>query len=156
MPGPKSLWSPPKKKKYVARKYHEKAERNAAPSQWGRRLARCTGEKFGVQMIEHHAKNFGSYKGKSIIIKCAKSPKPPVSILEGNLDRTDELWAVYLMPEGHADVWAIPIAAVRRHAYRTRGINTQRRLELTLRKIIVCGELIGTLSEGEIEKCRIP
>src|SRR5690606_29824033 len=40
------------------------AEKNAAPSQWGRRLARLVGEKFGVHMVENHAKNEGTFKGK--------------------------------------------------------------------------------------------
>lgn len=157
MAGHKSIWSGTKKKNYLYPNSKQRdEEKNAAPSQWGRRLARCIGEKFGVQMVENHARNFGVFKGKSVIIKCAKSPKPPVSILESNLDRTDELWAVYLMPEGHADVWVIAIRDVRRCGYFTRGLNTQRRVELTLRKILSTGHLIGTLSEHEVEACRIP
>ncbi len=155
MPGHKSIWSQPQKKKYLPPKRRDE-EKNAAPSQWGRRLARCIGEKFGAHMVENQAKNIGVFKGKSIIIKCAKSPTPPVSVLESNLDRTDELWAVYLMPEGHAEVWVVPIADVRRCGYFTRGLNTQRRVELTLRKILVTGQLLGTLSQRDVEACCIP
>jgi hypothetical protein len=155
MAGHKSIWSQPKKKPYKSPQRHD-AEKNAAPSQWGRRLARRIGDKFGVQMVDNHSKNHGVFRGKAIIIKCAKSPKPSVSILESNLARTDELWAVYLMPEGHADVWVVPIADVRRHGYFTRGINTQRRVELTLRKVIISGRHFGTLHEHEVAACRIP
>ena len=155
MAGHKSIWLQPQKKNYQLPK-RSADEKNAPPSQWGRRLARCVGEKFGVQMVENHAKNIGFFGGKTVMIKCAKSQTPPVSILESNLERTDELWAVYLMPEGHADVWVIPIAEVRRCGYFTRGLNAQRRVELTLRKILVSGHLLGTLSEREVEVCRIP
>lgn len=157
MSGHKSIWAQPRKRKRTAARHDiDKAEKNAAPSQWGRRLARRTGEKFGVQMVENHARNFGTWQGKVIIIKCAKSTMPPVSVLESNLDRTDELWAVYLMPEGHAEVWVVPIEAVRSHGYLTRGLNTQRRIEISLRKITRLGELLGTLSASEVEACRIP
>lgn len=158
MAGHKSIWSGTKKKKYLPpkREEREKPERNSAPTQWGRRLARRIGDKFGVKMVDNHAKNIGVYRGKKIIIKCAKSITPPVSILESNLERTDELWAVYLMPEGHADIYAINIADVRRIGYKTRGLGADCRLELTLKKVRLSGQFIGTLGEADVEACHIP
>lgn len=132
------------------------AEKNAAPSQWGRRLARLVGEKFGVQMVENHAKNEGTYKGKDICIKCAKSPMPPVSILIEMLDRVDQLWAVYVMYDGTAEVWSVDSKKVRELGYFTHGEKVQKRVEIYLRRITPVGTLIGTLTEAEVESCRIP
>jgi hypothetical protein len=67
------------------------AEKKAGASQWGRRLARLVGEKFGVHMVENQAKNEGTYQRKDICIKCAKSPMPPVSVLTDMLDRVDRV-----------------------------------------------------------------
>jgi hypothetical protein len=132
------------------------AEKNAAPSQWGRRLARLVGEKFGVQMVENHAKNEGTYKRKDICIKCAKSPMPPVSVLVDMLDRVDQLWAVYVMFDGTAQVWAIDTKQVRDLGYFTHGEKVQKRVEIYLRRITPVGTLIGTLTKAEVESCRIP
>ena len=131
-------------------------EKNAAPSQWGRRLARLVGEKFGVHMVENHAKNEGTYKGKDICIKCAKSPMPPVSILIEMLDRIDQLWAVYVMFDGTAEVWAVDAKKVRELGYFTHGEKVQKRVEIYLRRIKPVGKLVGTLTEEEVESCRIP
>jgi len=126
------------------------------PAQWGRRLARLVGEKFGVQMSENLAKNEGVFGGRDLVIKCAKSTMPPVSVLIDMLERIDELWAVYLMPDGGAEVWRVPANALREHGYFTHGANVQLRVEIYRRKIILIGELIGTLSEAEVESCDIP
>ncbi len=132
------------------------AEKNSAPSQWGRRLARLVGEKFGVQMVENHSKNEGAFKGKDICIKCAKSPSPPVSVLSSMLDRLDQLWAVYLMTDGRAEVWAVDINKVRERGYFTRGEKVQKRVEIYLKVIVEIGEKVGELTEAEVESCRIP
>ena len=131
-------------------------EKNAAPSQWGRRLARLVGEKFGVQMVENHAKNEGTYKGKDICIKCAKSTMPPVSVLIEMLDRVDQLWAVYVLQDGTAQVWSVDVKKVRQLGYFTHGEKVQKRVEIYLRHITPVGTLIGTLTHGEVESCRIP
>lgn len=131
-------------------------EKNAAPSQWGRRLARLVGEKFGVQMVENQAKNEGTYQRKDICIKCAKSPMPPVSVLVDMLDRVDQLWAVYVMFDGTAQVWAIDTKTVRELGYFTHGEKVQKRVEIYLRRITPVGTLIGTLTKQEVESCRIP
>lgn len=132
------------------------AEKNVAPSQWGRRLARLTGDKFGVTMSDNMSKNEGSYGGKDIVIKCAKSQMPPVAILIDMLERIDELWAVYIMPEGGAEVWIVPIEKVRAHGYYTRGPKVQKRVEIYRRKIMQLGTLFGALSADEVESCNIP
>jgi hypothetical protein len=130
-------------------------EKNAAPSQWGRRLARLVGDKFGVKMSDNWSKNEGTWRKKDIVIKCAKSTMPPVSVLVPMLDRIDQLWAVYIMEEG-AEIWAIDADAVREHGYFTHGPNVQKRVEIYLRKIVNIGKLIGTLTEEEVESCNIP
>jgi hypothetical protein len=135
---------------------HVSEEKNVAPSQWGRRMARLVGEKFGVNMVENQARNEGAYRKKDIVIKCAKSIMPPVSVLNDVLDRVDELWAVYVMPEGHAEIWSITNAQVHKHAYFTHGANVQKRAEIYLRHIIPIGKKIGELTEREVESCRIP
>lgn len=132
------------------------AEKNAAPSQWGRRLARLVGEKFGVQMVENHAKNEGTFQGKDICIKCAKSHMPPVSVLVEMLDRIDQLWAVYLLNDNTAQIWAIDARQVRKLGYFTHGEKVQKRVEIYLRHIVPVGTLVGTLTEAEVESCRIP
>jgi len=132
------------------------AEKNAAPSQWGRRLARLVGEKFGVQMVDNHAKNEGSIGDKDICIKCAKSPMPPVSVLIEMLGRVDEVWAVYVLLDGSAQVWAVDAKKVREMGYFTHGEKVQKRVEIYLRHIIPVGTLVGTLSESEVESCHIP
>jgi hypothetical protein len=131
-------------------------EKNAAPSQWGRRMARLVGEKFGVNMVENHARNEGTYRNKDVVIKCAKSLMPPVSVLVEVLDRVDELWAVYIFPEGHAEVWAITASQVRKHAYFTHGPNVQKRAEIYLRHIMPLGKKVGELTVEEVESCRVP
>lgn len=136
--------------------YRASAEKNVAPSQWGRRLARLTGEKFGVTMSDNMSKNEGAYGGKDIVIKCAKSTMPPVAILIDMLERVDELWAVYMMPEGGAEVWVVPIEKVRAHGYYTCGPKVQKRVEIYRRKIIQLGTLFGALTAAEVESCNIP
>ncbi|MBV9864806.1 MAG: hypothetical protein JO316_05620 [Abitibacteriaceae bacterium] len=131
-------------------------DKNTAPSQWGRRLARLVGEKCGVTMSENFSKNEGTYRGKDIVIKCAKSPMPPVAVLIDMLERIDQLWAVYLMPEGGAEIWAVDIDKVRQHGYFTRGPKVQKRVEIYRRKIIQLGTLVGTLTEAEVDSCNIP
>jgi hypothetical protein len=153
MPGRKNVWSQTSKRRPPVP--CKKAEVNTAPSQWGRRLARRAGEKFGVQMVENHSKNLGLWQGKCVILKCAKSETPPVSVLETLLDRVDELWAIFLMPEGHAEVWAVPISIVRQSGYLTRT-KEQRRVEITLKKVSALGQKIGTLTQREVEACQIP
>jgi hypothetical protein len=133
----------------------EKA-RNTAPTQWGRRLARLVGDKFGAQMSENHSKNIGTWRGQAIVIKCAKSPMPPVSVLTTMLDHIDLLWAVYIMPEGHAEVWIVNAREVRLHGYFTHGHKAQKRVEINRRKITSLGTQLGTLSEREVDSCQIP
>ena len=131
-------------------------EPNSSPTQWGRRVARLVGEKFGVEMVSNHARNEGAFDDKDIVIKCAKSTTPPVSILTSMLDRLDQLWAVYLMPSGRADVWAVDIETVRERGYFTRGEKVQKRVEVYFKVIIEVGEKVGELTEAEVESCRIP
>jgi hypothetical protein len=131
-------------------------EKNVAPSQWGRRLARLVGAKFNVQMSLNQSKNEGTWRRKDIVIKCAKSTMPPVSILVDMLERIDQLWAVYVMPDGGAEIWAVDAHKVRLHGYFTHGPNVAKRVEIHLRKIMPIGKLIGTLSADEVESCRIP
>lgn len=131
-------------------------EKNAAPSQWGRRLARLVGAKFGVDMVENQSKNEGLWKGKDVVIKCAKSPMPPVSVLVEMLDRIDFLWAVFIMYEGHADVWSVPVKVLKDNGYFTSGEKVQKRVELHLKKAEALGTKIGSLTPDEVESCRIP
>jgi hypothetical protein len=131
-------------------------EKNVAPSQWGRRLARLVGDKFGVTMSENWSKNEGTWRRKDIVIKCAKSTMPPVSVLVTMLDRIDQLWAVYIVEDGGAEVWAVDVAKVREHGYFTHGPNVQKRVEIYRRKIAAIGKLLGRLSEEEVESCNIP
>ena len=131
-------------------------EKNAAPSQWGRRLARLVGEKLGAQMVENHAKNEGNFAGKDICIKCAKSPMPPISVLIEMLDRVDEVWAVYVLQDNTAQIWSVDAKKVRELGYFTHGEKVQKRVEIHLRHIMPVGKLIGTLTQREVESCRIP
>lgn len=131
-------------------------EKNAAPSQWGRRLARLVGAKFGVEMVENQSKNEGNWRGKDIVIKCAKSPMPPVSVLVEMLDRLDFLWAVFIMPEGHADVWSVSVKALKDNGYFTSGEKVQKRVELHLKKAQALGTKVGTLDADDVDSCRIP
>jgi hypothetical protein len=129
---------------------------NAAPSQWARRLARAVGAAYGVRMSPNHARNEGEWGGRDVVIKCAKSPAPPVSVLMSMVDRLDELWAVFVMPSGEAEVWRVPVATLQRHGYLTQGRNVTPRLEITRRKVSLCGELLGVLDRESVEACRIP
>ena len=131
-------------------------EKNSAPSQWGRRLARLVGEKYGVQMVENHAKNEGTFAGKDICIKCAKSPMPPISVLVDMLDRIDQVWAVYVMQDQTAQIWSIDAKKVRELGYFTHGEKVQKRVEICLRHITPVGQLVGKLTRREVEACRIP
>lgn len=131
-------------------------EKNSAPSQWGRRLARRVGNKFGVSMVENQSKNEGRIRGRDIVIKCAKSQTPPVSVLSEMTERIDELWAVFLVPDGSAEVWKIPIGSVRAHGYQTHGAHVQRRVELRYRKAVQFGKFVGSLDPKEVAACDIP
>jgi len=131
-------------------------EKNTAPSQWGRRLARAVGDKFGVKMSSNHAKNEGAYLRKDIVIKCAKSTAPPIFVLSDMLERIDEVWGVFLMEDDSAQVWSITAGQVRDSAYFTHGPNVQKRAEIYLRQIIPVGKLIGVLTPDEVAACRIP
>jgi hypothetical protein len=140
----------------ASRTVTELDEKNMAPSQWGRRLARAVGDKFGVRMSDNFSKNEGLYRGRNIAIKCAKSLMPPVSVLTDMLDRIDDLWAVYVTPEGGAEVWLLDIEKVRANGYFTHGPNVQKRVEIYHRKVVQAGRLLGTLSPEEVERCHIP
>ena len=131
-------------------------EKNTAPSQWGRRLARAVGDKFGVKMSSNQAKNEGAYLRKDIVIKCAKSTAPPIFVLSDMLERIDEVWGVFLMDDDSAQVWSISAGQVRDSAYFTHGPNVQKRAEIYLRQIIPIGKLIGVLTPDEVAACRIP
>lgn len=131
-------------------------DKNSAPSQWGRRLARLVGEKFNVSMSENLSKNEGTVRGRDIVIKCAKSQTPPVSVLNDMIDRLDALWAVFLTPDGSGEVWEISTSALREYGYQTHGANVQRRIEINYRKVIQIGKLVGTIGESEVDSCNIP
>jgi len=133
-----------------------RAPHNVAPSQWGRRLARLVGAKYGVQMSQNWSKNEGVIGGKTVVIKCAKSTVPPVTVLISMLERLDDLWAVYLMPDGGAELWVVPIDAVRQYGYWTHGANVRHRIELSRRKVVRLGYLKGMLLPHEVESCDIP
>jgi hypothetical protein len=91
-----------------------------------------------------------------VVIKCAKSIAPPIFVLTDMLDRIDEVWAVYVMDDDTAQIWSITAKQVREHAYFTHGPNVQSRAEIYLRQIQPIGKLVGTLTEEEVESCRIP
>ncbi len=134
-------------------------EANSAPSQWGRRLARAVGARFGVAMVSNRARNEGEWQGREVAIKCAKSTAPPISVLVSSLDRLDEVWAVFVMPEGHAEVWQLSIAHLRRHGHFTRPGQSGKapaRVEIRRRKVIQTGQLIGQLDASDVEACHIP
>jgi hypothetical protein len=134
----------------------DKSDRNIAPTQWGRRLARLVGEKYGVAMAENYSKNEGRLRGRDLVIKCAKSQTPPISVLTEMLDRLDDVWAVFLTPDGGGEIWTISAAAMRAHGYQTHGANVPRRVELGRKKIAAIGKLIGTLEVEEVDSCHIP
>jgi hypothetical protein len=130
-------------------------EVNQAPVAWGRRLARLVGEKFGVQMISDRAKNEGTRSKTRIVIKCAKSPFPPIFVTLEMLERTDEVWGVFLHEEG-GEVWSCPASYVRRVAYVTRNPKIAPRASIGLKKMRRGGQLIGIISQDEVESCHIP
>ena len=132
------------------------AEKNQAPSQWGRRLARAVGEKFGVKMSENFARNEGTHGKKDIVIKCAKSTSPPIFVLTDTLDRVDEVWGVFLTEDDTAEVWALSARQVKDNAYFTSGPNVQSRAEINYRKVRPLGKLVGLLTSEEVADCRIP
>ena len=130
---------------------------NQAPSQWGRRLARAVGEKFGVQMVPNHARNEGTWGNRDIVIKCAKSTMPPVSVLFTTLERIDDVWAVFVMSDGSAEVWSAPVKVVLAYGHHTRPRkNIVPRVEITRRKLAPHAKLLGTMSPEEVAECRIP
>lgn len=131
-------------------------EKNQAPSQWGRRLARVVGQKFGVKMSSNFARNEGTHGRKDIVIKCAKSTSPPIFVLTDTLDRVDEVWGVFLTDDDSAEIWSISARQVREFAYFTSGPNVQSRAEINYRKVRPIGKLVGHLTAAEVEDCRIP
>lgn len=134
----------------------DKSDRNIAPTQWGRRLARLVGQKFNVAMCDNYSKNEGRLRGRDLVIKCAKSQTPPISVLTEMLGRLDDVWAVFLVPDGSAEVWVISAAAMRGNGYQTHGPNVPRRVELGYRKISALGKMVGTLEVEEVDSCHIP
>ena len=129
---------------------------NEAPSQWGRRLARAVGAHFGVTMSPNHAKNEGTFGNRDIVIKCAKSTTPPVSVLSSMLERLDDVWAVFILADGSAEVWTAPARVIRKHAHQTRGLKAAPRFEITRRRLSPHAKLVGVLPVAEVERCRIP
>jgi hypothetical protein len=157
VPGSVSFIGSPKRAVHGGRK--ERHEVNTAPSQWSRRLARAVGARFGAQMVLNQARNEGQWQGLEIAIKCAKSVAPPISVLVSMLDRLDEVWAVFVLPSGAAEVWRVPIARLRRHGYFTRPGRSDKasaRVEIRRRKVMQCGTLLGVLDPEEVHACRIP
>jgi hypothetical protein len=111
-------------------------------------------------MVSNHARNEGSWQGLEIVIKCAKSTSPPISVLLSMLDRLDEVWAVFVLPSGEAEVWRLPISRLRRHGHFTRSgknpIKTPARVEIRRPKVARSGELLGHLEGDAVDACRIP
>ena len=134
---------------------------NAAPSQWGRRLARAVGEQFGVQMSPNHARNEGEWRARAIVIKCAKSTTPPISVLATMLERLDEVWAVFVLPSGEAEIWSAPAKVVRAHGHLTRGSSRGKykvspRVEITRRRLLPHAQFVGMVPKDTVDECRIP
>jgi hypothetical protein len=107
-------------------------------------------------MVTNQARNEGEWRGLDITIKCAKSTAPPVSVLSSSLARLDEMWAVFVLPSGEAEVWRVPVQRLRRHGHFTRGVKALPRVEITRRKVMLAGTLFGTIDVETVESCRIP
>ncbi len=131
-------------------------EVNRAPIAWGRRLARLVGKKFAVQMTPDRSKNEGVLGRTRVVIKCAKSRSAPIFVSAQMLERSDEVWGVFLQVGEGAEIWKCDAAFVRRAAYFTHQPKLMPRAELRFKAISRGGVLIGTLSESEIESCEIP
>lgn len=131
-------------------------EVNRAPSAWGRRLARLVGANFGVNMVADRSKNEGTHGRTCVVIKCAKSPVPPIFVSAEMLQRVDEVWGVFVTYGQGAEIWSCPAEFVRRNAYFTRNPKIMPRAEITLRTMKRGGTMIGKVSQEEIESCHIP
>ena len=110
-------------------------------------------------MVANQARNEGEWRGRQVAIKCAKSTAPPISVLVSMLDRLDEVWAVFVLPSGQAEVWRLSIPHLRRHGHFTRlgrSGKAPARVEIRRRKVAASGELLGHLEAAEVEACRIP
>jgi hypothetical protein len=159
MPVHKSTTKPAvsaRSKKATPRVRRPDDEVNRAPGSWGRRLARLVGTNFGVQMVADRSKNEGTRGKTCVVIKCAKSPVPPIFISAEMLQRVDEVWGVFVTYGDGAQIWSCPAEFVRRNAYFTRNPKIMPRAEITLRTMKRGGTLIGTVSQAEIESCNIP
>jgi hypothetical protein len=131
-------------------------EVNRAPSAWGRRLARLVGANFGVNMVADRSKNEGAHGKTNVVIKCAKSPVPPIFISAEMLQRVDEVWGVFVIYGEGAQVWSCPAEFVRRNAYFTRNPKIMPRAEITFKTMKRGGQMIGTVTQAEVEACHIP
>ncbi len=110
-------------------------------------------------MVANQARNEGAWQGREVAIKCAKSTSPPISVLVSMLDRLDEVWAVFVLPSGEAEVWRLSIVHLRRHGHFTRAGRSGKappRVEIRRRKVVQSGVLLGLLEAEEVEACHIP
>ncbi len=110
-------------------------------------------------MVPNQSRNEGQWQGREVAIKCAKSTAPPVSVLVSMLDRLDEVWAVFVLPSGEAEVWRLSIAHLRRHGHFTRAGRSGKapaRVEIRRRKVMQSGTLLGMLEADSVLACRIP
>ncbi|RYG75540.1 hypothetical protein EON80_00380 [bacterium] len=155
VPKPKTAAST-RSKKAVNTARRPDDEVNRAPSAWGRRLARLVGANFGVNMVSDRSKNEGAHGKTNVVIKCAKSPVPPIFISAEMLQRVDEVWGVFVTYGEGAQIWSCPADFVRRNAYFTRNPKIMPRAEITLRTMKRGGTLIGTVTQDEIDACHIP
>lgn len=126
-----------------------------APTLWHRRLARLVAHKWGVQM-DFKGLSEGTLDRRRIAIRCAKSKTPPISVSASALERTHEVWGVFLTQTDAAQVYCLSAQEFKRLAYFYSPRNGQPTYTLRLKRFASRATLLGTLGEEEVAQVEIP
>lgn len=127
-----------------------------ASALWHRRLARLVARRWGVQMDFKGNLSEGILDGRRIAIRCAKSKTPPISVSASALERTHEVWGVFLTQTDAAQVYCLSAQEFKLLAHFYSPRKGQATYTLRLKRFSSRATLLGTLSEEEVAQVEIP
>ena len=127
-----------------------------APTLWHRRLAHLVARKWGVQMEANRTLSEGSLDGRRIAIRCAKSKTPPITVSASALERVHVVWGVFLTQTDSAEIYAMSAKEFKRVASFYSPRSGHPLYSARLSRFSRRAELIGTVSQDEVEAIGIP
>lgn len=127
-----------------------------APALWHRRLAYLVARKWSVRMESNKTLSEGALEGRLIAIRCAKSKTPPITVSAHVLERVHEVWGVFLTQTDSAEIYSMSAQDFKRIAYFYSPRNGVPLYSARRVRFVRRAQLLGTISEAEVEDIEIP